>query len=44
VTFFDLPAGALTGIIAGCKADIHLIRRIVRDTRSPVKLYQAVQS
>jgi hypothetical protein len=42
--FFALAAGALTGIIAGCKADIDLIRRIVRDSHSPVELFRAVQS
>jgi hypothetical protein len=41
--FFDLPAGALTAIIAGCKADVDLVRTIVRDSRSPIKLYRAVQ-
>jgi hypothetical protein len=42
--FLDLPRGALTGVIAGCKADIDLVRKIVRDCRPSLQIYRAVQS
>ncbi len=42
--FLDLPPGALTGVIADCKADVDLVRKIVRDCRPSLKIYKAVQS
>jgi hypothetical protein len=41
--FFALPPGALAGIITGCKADMELVNRIVRDSPLPIKVYHAVQ-
>jgi DUF2971 family protein len=44
--FLELPAGALTGIIIGCKADMNTvatINHVVRDCQPSVKIRQAVQ-